>query len=60
MTHIKMRLERLGERFAEARSAGASRREHDLIMRDPRLAGEHRAQHDHAQATGRPGCGFCS
>ena len=60
MTPIKTRFERITERLAEARSTSASRREHDLIMRDPRLAGEHRAQHDYAQSHGRPGCGFCS
>jgi len=59
MTPIKMRFERLTQRLAESRAYSDTRREHDAIMRDPRLAGEHRAQHDHAVSHGRTGCDFC-
>jgi hypothetical protein len=60
MTPIKTRFERISERLAERRATASPRREHDAIMRDPRLAGEHRAQHDHAQSRGRSGCEFCA
>jgi hypothetical protein len=60
MTPIKTRFERISERLTERRSTSSTRREHDAIMRDPRLAGEHRAQHDHALSHGRPGCDYCA
>ena len=60
MSALQMRVERFSRRFAERRQQSSSRREHDMAMRDPRMAAEHHAQIAHEQANGRPGCMFCS
>jgi hypothetical protein len=50
---------RLSERLAERRRRAADRRQHDQVLADPRIAGEHQAASSHARAQGLPGCEFC-
>jgi hypothetical protein len=37
----------------------ADRREHDVALRDPRIADEHRVASSLAESRGEPGCAFC-
>jgi hypothetical protein len=54
------RFRRLTQQTAKLRRRAAERREHDEIMRDPRMAAEHVAAASRATTDGRPGCAFCT
>lgn len=52
-------LQRVAEQLGGWRETAAARREHDAIVRDPRMASEHTAAAAWAASQGEPGCPFC-
>lgn len=53
------RFARLSGQLAEVRRRGDDRRDHEQMLRDPRMASEHQATVRHALSLGAPGCAYC-
>ena len=53
------RLQRVSAFIDERRRTAAARRQHDAIMRDPRMASEHVAAATWAETNGEGTCPFC-
>lgn len=53
------RLRRLGALLNERRRTAAARRQHDDILRDPRMASEHHAAATWAETNGDGSCPYC-